>query len=568
MQKILSVIVTPLIFLLFLLTYVHSISAINQDLGRHILLGKIILQTSTIPKTNLFSYTYPAFPFINHHWGSEILFYLLYTASGFGATLLATTASVISGLILLFWYARKKADIVSLAIVSLLSVGILFERTDVRPEMFSLLFFAIFLVLLFKNREKPTRWIYLLIPLQLLWTNMHIYFPIGYLTVGLFFLDEIVTKYVVTNKMKHSQHLIKQHLPLFLTTLGCFLVTILNPNGIPGAFYPFHVFDNYGYTIQENQNIFFLWNYSYNQTILFFGITALLLIGVLCIQWNKTRLIDWLLTIVFGILAMQAIRNFPLFVFAIFIPFSLHLCATISPLLKKQKVVWTILICLLIFFWYQVSYIQSRKPFSLSTPKGAANAADFVIKNHIRGPFFNNFDIGSYFLFRLYPKEKVFVDGRPESYPASFFQNVYIPMQQDPVLFEKVANQYHFNAIFFSHTDQTPWAMQFLHDIVTNKNWRLVYLDDTAVIFVKNTPHNVYLKSFDVTAYQPASDTIQGLYQLLIYFQTIQNPQKMADTARVILTKDPNNCIALSILANIDNTPVSFYATQYQLHCQ
>ena len=39
-------------------------------------LGKIIWETKTIPNTNLFSYTNPNFPFINHHWLSENIFYL------------------------------------------------------------------------------------------------------------------------------------------------------------------------------------------------------------------------------------------------------------------------------------------------------------------------------------------------------------------------------------------------------------------------------------------------------------------------------------------------------------
>jgi hypothetical protein len=62
-----------------------------------------------------------------------------------------------------------------------------------------------------------------------------------------------------------------------------------------------------------------------------------------------------------------------------------------------------------------------------------------MIAKNLKGPIFNNFDIGSYLIFRLYNKSlpagrQVFVDGRPEAYPASFFQITYILMQQDPKL--------------------------------------------------------------------------------------------------------------------------------------
>jgi len=63
--------------LLFSATATTSID-FTQDLGRHLKLGEIIIQTGRVPSTNLFSYTYPQFSFINHHWLSEVIFYVLY----------------------------------------------------------------------------------------------------------------------------------------------------------------------------------------------------------------------------------------------------------------------------------------------------------------------------------------------------------------------------------------------------------------------------------------------------------------------------------------------------------
>lgn len=50
--------------------------AFDQDLGRHLKLGEIITKTGQVPKTNLFSYTNPDFPFINTHWLFEVIAYL------------------------------------------------------------------------------------------------------------------------------------------------------------------------------------------------------------------------------------------------------------------------------------------------------------------------------------------------------------------------------------------------------------------------------------------------------------------------------------------------------------
>jgi len=61
--------------LMLLLACTPGIS-FTEDLGRHLLLGKIILAERAVPQTNLLTYTHPEFPFINHHWLSEKSFFI------------------------------------------------------------------------------------------------------------------------------------------------------------------------------------------------------------------------------------------------------------------------------------------------------------------------------------------------------------------------------------------------------------------------------------------------------------------------------------------------------------
>ncbi|MDO8461153.1 MAG: hypothetical protein Q7S38_01780, partial [bacterium] len=68
MTRIINFLLIFLVFFLLLAGFLHPIQSITQDLGRHLLAGQIIFETQEIPKTNLFSYAYPDFSFINHHW--------------------------------------------------------------------------------------------------------------------------------------------------------------------------------------------------------------------------------------------------------------------------------------------------------------------------------------------------------------------------------------------------------------------------------------------------------------------------------------------------------------------
>lgn len=564
-------------FLLLFAGYFHPIQAMTQDLGRHILTGKIILETHTVPKTNLFSYTYPDFPFINHHWGSEVIFALIEQIFGLQSLLFLTVIIVLAAFALLVRFIYQKNPI-PITIASLLFLPILFERTDVRPEIFSFLFLSIFIVVLYTYRTRFTRWIFVLPFIELLWINMHIYFFVGIVLAGLFLIDHLIK-----NRKHHNHQYTGILVVVFFASL---LSTLLNPNGLNGALYPFRVFQNYGYAVEENQNIFFLWNYfSGKTTILFFFISAVALFNALLFSLKKSRPIDWLLSFFFTVLAILAERNFPLFVFGTFIPFVYALSSFKLSFLHKYRHARNIAtIILIILFLWQIKNITQAKGFGVSVGTGAKNAADFLIQNNIKGPIFNNFDIGSYLEYRLYPKglpagrlEKVFVDGRPEAYPASFFRDIYIPMQQDPAVFKKEDNRYHFNTIFFSHTDQTPWATTFLQQIIKNNQWKIIYLDDTVIIFLKDNPDNKKIiekftlseESFKLNL--APKQTISFL-RLARLFNLIGWKNQQAYAYQQILAKEPNSCISLYNLSRIlleqNNPSASIYVNRFQYSCK
>src|SRR5581483_7943454 len=149
MKTTISYLLLLLLFILLFVGFFHPITAFTQDLGRHILTGKIIFQTKNVPKVNLYSYTYPNFPFINHHWGSEVIFYIFSQTVGLLGLLLTTSILMVVafGIEILFMF--KKVNPIALGIVALLYIGTLFERTDLRPELFSFFLTSVFVTILY-----------------------------------------------------------------------------------------------------------------------------------------------------------------------------------------------------------------------------------------------------------------------------------------------------------------------------------------------------------------------------------------------------------------------------------
>lgn len=583
-EKISLGISTFVIFLLAFLTYFHEIAEFSQDLGRHILLGQIIWQINTVPKINLLSYTYPNFPFINNDWLSEVVFYLLYHIGGINALFYPLAILVAAAFALFFLFLAKRTSFFAAFVGVIVMLTVFAFRALLRPEIFSYLFTMLFLVILYTNKKKPTKWLFVLPLIELFWVNMHITFPVGYGLVGIFLTDNLFTANRKHKKFSLTLCKTKSFFLLCAIFIACLLVTLANPHGLSGALYPFTVFSNYGYPIAENASLSYLLQtgYYFPAFTPFFIFLAVILV-LLLLFWRKIASVDVLLFGIFTFGALSANRNLALFAIgALPIVTQLFQYPTVmcAAFLQKRQwspkpIAWLLGTVGTIIF---LVYIGTTYGFGLRIGQSYQAAGDFFLQNISKGPIFNNFDIGSYLDYRLYP-QKVFVDGRPEAYPASFFQNVYIPMQENPKVFAKEDNIYHFNSIIFSYLDQTPWAKTFLRDIVRNKNWSIVYLDYKTVILVKNTAQNQQLiKKFGMkeNAIKIANEqhyTPQQLLQVAVFFQNVSFPNDEIATMQLLLAQEPTNCTAISQLtqlyANTNNLQMAqIYGQKEQLICQ
>lgn len=465
-MKILRAISLVLLFVFFASLLVHPLYSINQDIGRHLKSGEIIWQTKSVYKTNLFSHTEPDRPFINHHWLSEVAFFGLNNSIGLKGLILFKTAVLLLALGILLLAVKNKSDHWVFLISAAVGIMVWAERTDVRPEIFSYLFLSYFLFAIFRAKyQKQSKWLYFLPVIQIFWTNMHIYFAIGPTLILFFILDQ---------RFKYWK--------IFLITSA---ITLLNPNFLKGALYPLKVLKNYGYSIVENQNIFFLSDYGISaERIQIFQLSLALLILGFIIR-KRIAVFELLSGIFFSLMAMKMLRNFGPYGM-IFAPITAINLSALKVNAKKEVVI-LLSVCLILI---SATAYNIKNKVSLTIPTGAEKAVEFAKKNNIKGPVFNNFDVGSFLIWKTYPDQKVFVDGRPEAYSQEFFEKIYKPMQTDKKMWEKYSKEYGINYIFFDYRDITPWAQKFLATISKNLDWPLIYKDQSVVIFAKRTPEN------------------------------------------------------------------------------
>lgn len=521
--------------------------AFDQDLGRHLKLGEIIVQTGQVPKTNLFSYTNSDFPFINTHWLFEVLTYFVNQTIGLQALLVIKIFIFLVSVWLILKVIPKENSALLLPI-GFIFLHVLRERLELRPEIFSFLFTASTYFILEKYLKSPTKLLYFLPAVQLVWINTHIYFFVG-LGLQAIFLIHSTYRYLRRNLSGYKLKLLAVIFGLSV------LASLANPHGLTGFLYPVNVTKNYGYTIVENQTMFLLENIGFTDpNFLFVKLSIFLIILSLIVTLARKKIeIKNILISSFGAtLILMNVRSFPYLVF-LSLPATLQNFGQVrnTGINKGIIAIFSLLLLLESYFYLNGDYYRlrddSHKP-SLEFVSSAKGALDFVIRNNLPNPIYNNFDIGSYIIYRNYPKYRVFVDGRPEAYPKEFFQNIYIPTQSDYSKFKDLEKQFRFRTIIFSITDQTPWGKAFLASIVKDGYWKTVYLDDFIIILIKNdvpASQGLALQTLDLAKLDPSLYSFDAYLSylrvslFLVQTNNLESAQKFAKRGLAIFPESP-----------------------------
>lgn len=476
-----------LLFFGFLLA--EKIDLTTLDLGRYLKNGELFWTQEVIPQTNLYSYTWPDFPFLNHHWLAGPIFFLIQRVGGFDGLSVFALLAGLSTFVLFFSLAKQEGGLALAFGASLLAIPLLVSRRDIRPELFSYFFVALVFWILWQFRagRLSRRWLFLLPLIESAWVNLHVYFFLGFFLIGLFWLEG-----------RRGRHL------LFLVLILSFLAAMVNPAGLEGTLYPLRVYENYGYRVFEEQPVWFierLFNYppALYFKIVFTALVSSFLFSVLGARprtgmaaWLRSNFLSLALGVSFSLAGWLMIRNWSLFgYFALFL-ISLNLGQALprevasieEKFLRPGLVSLFALVSLLFspFFW-------PADP-GLGLKKNVERAAIFFQQENLAGPIFNNYDIGGYLIYYLFPREKVFVDNRPAAYPVSFFENFYIRLQDDESFWAKAGELFKFNVIFFYRRDVTPWAQKFLTSRVRDEQWAPVFVDDETIIFLKRNARN------------------------------------------------------------------------------
>jgi hypothetical protein len=499
-MKILSRVLAPLLLTLVCVAQLTQwIDLTNTDLGRHLKNGELIVhgpwdEKWAVLQTNHYSFAAGETPFVNHHWLTGVVFFLLWKAFSFTGLTLFYTGLVTGSVLVAYWAAVRASNRWIAAGLAALAVPMIAWRWEIRPEGFTYLLLAVVYAVLaaWFYARLSSRWLWVLPPLMFLWINLHIGFVVGFFLIGIF-----GWKVLLADGLALRGRLAQ----LCAVGAAAVLAALLNPSGLTGLLYPFSILSKTtGYPVAELASLSVirargLWAWEYE---LFLALLAIS-VAVFALRGRSISWPDAALLAILGALSVLQVRNIPLFLL-IMIP---QVAGTVQSLIppapapsKKQKAPpqplqwprYAAAGCIGIGLLCAIAVYRERSATAhWGLLPGTSAPINFLKANAIGGPIFNDFDIGGYLILN---SQQVFVDGRPEAYPAGFFDQGYMPMLSADSAWQAWDKKYHFNLIVLSMQDGYPGVEQFILSRVRDDQWAPVFTDSYSIIFARRTEAN------------------------------------------------------------------------------
>ncbi len=147
----------------------------DADVGWHIRTGEYILDHHQVPHHDLYSFSKPGAPWFAWEWLSDVIDALLFRWAGLkGVVLAAGVMIALYATTLMRRIVDAGAHLFVALLVTLLSVGSASMHFLARPHVFTLLLLSISMALIEADRRgaNPSR-IWWLVPITLVWTNLH-----------------------------------------------------------------------------------------------------------------------------------------------------------------------------------------------------------------------------------------------------------------------------------------------------------------------------------------------------------------------------------------------------------
>ena len=453
------------------LSYVTDLRITEADIWFHLRNAQEFLTTHTFLRQDLYTFTIPGAPLLDHEWLSEIPYYLAFRAGGLRGILVLYFVILLIVFGALYYLAlRRRANPGEAAVVTMFGVAL--GSYSIGPHMhhFGWLCMAALLLIL-QRYEQSGKGLWLLPPLFALWINLHGSWVFGFVVIGAYIISGLVEGQ--WNRVVAKRWTPQQLRQLLLVTATSAAALLINPYGYKLAWYPFDLL----FRQKINLNNMGEW-LSVDFHTGWGKLAMIALIALLAAIWFSPE--PWPLhDVLLATFAMWASLNhlrFLLFAAIILVPIlapRLKLFPPYDPLKDKPWLNLAMTVAIVgLMVWIFPTEAQLRNRVDTVFPR---DALQFMQQNQINGRLFSWYDYGGYIEFYA-PEIKTFADGRTDIFVYSGLLDDYIKINAIDRPFE-LLDKYKIDYVLF------PVDRHLTYVLDHSKDWQTIYEDRTAKLF-------------------------------------------------------------------------------------
>lgn len=456
----------------------------DGDFWWHLKTGEYILNTRSIPRTDFFSFTNYGRAWVAHEWLSEAIFYVIYSRVGFNV--LIVVFALLTALA--FWIAFKRSSSNPLigGTVALIGVWAILPNVGVRPRIFTLLLSSVYLALLGRYvRRGQGREIWWLVPLMVLWVNLHGGFLMGLVLIGLTIVGIPLDAWANREKLSSSLPQLKT---LFMVLVACMLAACLNPHGIWIYKFPFEIF--LSPIQQQTVNDWLSPNFHQSEAVPLFML-ILGTIAAFALSPKRPKLSEVILFLATLYMTLKSQRHVAILAL-VAVPLMADylqnwitarsdgkLFGPVAPNGGSRRatiVTVLFLLPLVVFAWkLKTTVFEAPAQVAIDAP---VKAVEYMQQNGIVGKTLTDPNIwGGYLIWKM-PSNPVYIDGRIDMYGDEFVKE-YLYITLGYIDWREPLDRYGVQIAIVAPKSVLATGMR------NAPNWQQVYQDELAVVFTR-----------------------------------------------------------------------------------
>jgi hypothetical protein len=514
-QRVEKVLVLVLFFALF---WSLTLPEFGPDFWWHLAFGRWTWEHQAFLQADPFDFTSVSFgpstqlryP-LTQYWLAQALLYGAFLLAGLkGAALLH--AAVFTALFSLLYHLLRRtgAGLLPAALLLALAVQTIVHELgsiENRPQMWSSLFFVVLLLLLEHLREGKLWAQVALPPFMVLWANLHGGYILG-----------VVVIVIAAAAAQLSRHVERKR--ILLVAVAAIALTGCNPAGFETLItYPrLRVSGSASFPtgiVEEDPLFTFLRVADLPGAMP--GLTACFLLPLLTLwpRLKSLRRLRWDLLLIFLLtlgMGIKAQRHLVFMVPMACWVIALNVAAYRERLVQAGRrpfplrvppgavrALTAVVLLALAASYARAAVRTSQLKSSAGFHHPAEGAADYLVRNGVRGNVFNEYGMGGYLAWRLHPALKIFIYGRT-GYPEllALYNDVMLKPEKSvsltdsgrlAVFYQQVLDRNGVDAVVIpagdGHSgDVIPLAVK----LAQNDTWAVVYAQPAALVFLRKTP--------------------------------------------------------------------------------